>query len=121
MIYCDEHDPEECEDCGLSHCDGKPKRRGEDAVMFAAELAIQQLNLPKNIAKGGWENADPHLLVERGVEEMYEIYQALYDLAANPCEETKQHVLAERGDAIAFPAMVADIVRKIGVGDDDES
>jgi len=93
----------------------KPKRRGEEMAQFLAELIIQQLNLPKNVEKGGWEDCELHYLIASGIEEIYEIYDALYQFFANPCEQSKQYVLRECGDAGAFLAMVADNVRKMEV------
>lgn len=93
----------------------KLKRRGEEMAQLFAELIIQQLNLPKNVEKGGWENEDPCDLVERGIEEMLEIHGALYQFFVYPCEQSKQYVLRECGDAGAFLAMIADVVRKMEV------
>lgn len=88
---------------------------GEAEVKAFAELILRQINLPQNIEKGGWQNDDPNRLIERGIEEMYEIYDALYQFYANPCEKTKRRVLEECGDAGAFPMMVADIISRVEV------
>lgn len=121
MIYCDEHDPEVYKDCGVTECDNKPKRRGEDEAELIKELILQQINLQKNAAKGGWGECSPYFLVRRGIEEMREIIEALDVFHDNHCEATKQHVLAECGDAAAFAMMIADIVSDIEVETNNET
>ena len=115
MVFCQKQDHNDCQGCKITACDNHHKRRGEEMVQCFSELIIQQLNLPKNVEKGGWSDDNLEDLIERGIQEMTEIHGALYQFYGYPCEQTRQHVLAECGDAGAFAAMIADIVRKIEI------
>lgn len=91
------------------------RKRGYNMVQNFANLILQQINLPKNKAKGGWEECDLFWLIERGIEEMKEIHLAIQDFTDNPTNENWNKVMAECGDAGAFAAMIADNVSRMEV------
>jgi len=88
------------------------EKRGQKMAERFTGLILQQLNLPKNTAKGGREECGTFWLIERGIEEMKEIYEAIGAYMENPTVENRAKILAECGDAGAFAAMIADNVSR---------
>ena len=83
-------------------------KRGEKQIQALAQAALIQLNLPKNLAKGGWEECGDGVLCERIYEELYEFFDAVYQYRAIPTPENQQHIREEAGDVVNFIMMLAD-------------
>lgn len=109
MIYCDERDPEKCAECKVIGCDNKPLQRGEVEIRSLAESAIERLNDPKNAKKGDWKEETISELCDGLDEEVRELFDAIYQYRANPCEETQQRVREEAGDVVNEVMMLADL------------
>lgn len=107
MIYCDKRG-EDCEKCNIVHCDNKPLRRGEVEIKSLAEAAIERLNDPKNAQKGDWKEEAILALCDGLDEETRELFDAIYQYRANPCEETRQRVREEAGDVVNEVMFLAD-------------
>lgn len=82
--------------------------RGEKQIQSLAQAAIVQANLPKNVEKGDWREETELALCNKLDEEVRELFDAIYQCRANPCEETRQRVREEAGDVVNVVMMLAD-------------
>ena len=82
--------------------------RGEKQILSLAQAALNQLNLPKNAAKGGWDECTDLFLANKVSEETLELFEATYAYRANPTPETRQRVREEAGDVVNVVMMLAD-------------
>ena len=106
MIFCQDHN--DCQGCKITACDNRPKRRGEDEIMSLAEAAVAQLNLPKNLAKGGWESCEYIFLSTKLDEETAELHNEIFNYWTNPTPENRKRVREEAGDVVNIVMMLAD-------------
>jgi len=88
-------------------------KRVERAATLLRDLAIQQLNLPKNLKKGGWGHLSTEYFLRRAEEELEEVGQALCEFRKQPTDENLLCLLAECGDVAAFLAMVAERYKRL--------
>lgn len=86
----------------------KPRPQGEKEIMFLAKAAITQLNLPKNLAKGGWKECTEMFLCNKLNEEVEEFFNTIYECHANSTPENRQRVREEAGDVVNIVMMLAD-------------
>lgn len=84
------------------------ERRGEKQINVLAEAAINKLNTPKNVAKGGWKECTDEYLFGKMMEETDELVQAVYEYRANPTPENRERVRDEAADVVNYAMMVAD-------------
>lgn len=111
--------------------------RGAEAVQRVADRAVENMNLPRNAAKGGWQDISARRLFALLLAEVWELGAALWrlyllrdqlrqtlrsehlawdrasylaerDRLREAIEKARQHVRHEAGDCVSFLAMIAD-------------
>ncbi|WP_245628942.1 hypothetical protein [Alicyclobacillus shizuokensis] len=79
----------------------------EPVRWFARQM---ELKLRENDHKGGWLECDVWWLFSRLYEEVAELQEAMYEVAAG--DASREKVIREAADIANFAMMIADLARK---------